>query len=316
MPSLIALIAALLVGAALVVGARFWFSRVQKRKAIERIGIEVMASRSWKDGVDLLARAVTAEGGWQIENLASPQGQPTPERLLIHGDRRALLVYKHGTNYRIGTSVLVEGERRRQDVGASELWVATLGTVEPAARTQAERTGVTLLDGPALWARASSALEPRIRSDVEREAEDSVKRPRDIATLAGTVLVLALVVVNLPDQLLGGGSDVAAPTASAPRAAAPAPRAAPTQDENEMGETTREARRAALAAELVDVEGVLGAAWSSNTTMVISLSPAADIDAVFVQACTLSAQYVELTESRLQFESDDPTIGVRWRRCA
>jgi len=318
--SLIVPIAAFLLGAALVIGVGFWFNRVQKCKAVERIGIEVMAARSWKEGLELLARSIVAEGGWRTENLASPQGQPTPERLLIQGGRRVLLVYKHGTSYRIGPNALTESARRRQDVGATELWIATLGTVEPEAQALADRTKVTLVDGKALWERANGMLEPRIRSDVDREAAESVKRPRAIAMLAIAAVALTLVIVSLPEQLPRsdiGGDGVTAPTLRPDTRPAVRPQAPAAQSGGQaaMDQDTLTARRAALAVELVDVDGVIGAAWASSTTVVISLAPSADIDAVFVKACTRSSRYAELTGSRLQFESGDPAVGVRWRRC-
>ena len=56
------LLLALLVVAGLIAASRLWFDRVQRRRLVGQIGIEVLAARHWRDGMGLLLRALEAEG--------------------------------------------------------------------------------------------------------------------------------------------------------------------------------------------------------------------------------------------------------------
>lgn len=315
MSPIVSVIVATVLAVALILGAHHYFNHIQRRRRLREIGTEVLASRSWKDGLDLLAKALKVDGA-RVEGLVGDKGIPLPERLIRQDSTSTLLVYKHGTTYRIAAPALADAQRRREEVGADALCIATLGNVDPAARTQAERDGIRVLDGAALWALVEPFIEDSVRKEVAREADEAVKRPRTLATAAAALLGAAIVMVNLPSP---APAPMAVPAATTSPVAAsnlstppnPADATAPT---DAMAE--RSARRAALASAMIDLAGVETAAWSSTTTLVIDLLPGATVDGVFAASCGLAAQYPELRdEVRLQFESDDPAEGVRWRRC-
>lgn len=315
-PPIVSILVALLLAAALILGAHFYFNHIQRRRKLLEIGTEVLASRSWKDGLELLAKALAADGA-RIEGLVGDKGVPLAERLLRRDSGSTLLVYKHGTAYRIAAPALVEAQRRREELGADALCIATLGSIDPAAAKQAGRDGIQVIDGAALWLLVEPFVEEHVRREVAREADEAVKRPRALATTAAALLGAAIVVLNLPPP----GPDPAAATAvpAAPRTgAAPAATAAPppagTEAEAEA-EAQREVRRTALALAMIDIEGVENAAWASSTTLVVELLPGATVEAVFAASCGLAKQFPELRDVRLQFESADPAEGVRWRRC-
>lgn len=317
MPSIVSVIVALLLAAGLIFGAHYYFNRIQRRRRWLGIGTEVLASRSWKDGLDLLTKALIAEGG-TAEGLVGDKGVPLAERLLQRADGRTLLIYKHGTAYRIAAPALAEAQRRREEVEADALCIATLGSIDPAATKQAERDGIRVLGGDAVWALVEPLMEERVRNEVAREADEAVKRPRTLATAAAALLGAAIVVLHLPQS---ESAPVTTATVASARPAAANTPAAPTPAAETATENTepaqREARRAALASAMIDIRGVAAASWSSNTTLVVELLPESTIDGVFTASCSLAAQYPELRdEVRLQFESADPAEGVRWRRCS
>lgn len=319
MTPIVSILVAVAVAVALILGARLYFDRVERRKAELRIGIEVLASRSWKEGLELIASALQAVGG-ASEILLSDKGVPLPERLLTADGKRTLLIYKHGTTYRIGSPALADALRRQEEIGAHALCIATLGTFEPAAVAQAERDGVRLLGGATLWPLVEGHVDGRIREEVGREASESLARPRTLATAAAALVGAAIVVVNLPDggSIAGetAGSSMIVPSPSTPRSdAAPAPPSGGAAVAA-TAPALEEARRAALVASLIDLQGVEAAQWSSNTTIVIDLLPQHGVDGVFAAACGLAAKYPELHDIRLQLESEDPAEGVRWRRCS
>lgn len=316
MSSIVSVIVALVLAAGLIFGAHYYFNRIQRRRRWLWIGTEVLASRSWKDGLDLLTKALTAEGG-TAEGLVGDKGVPLAERLLQRADGRTLLVYKHGTAYRIAAPALAEAQRRREEVEAEALCIATLGSIDPAAAKQAERDGIRVLGGDAVWTLVEPFMEERVRNEVAREADEAVKRPRALATAAAALLGAAIVVFHLPqgEPAAASMATATARPAATTSAAAPAPATETAAENTEPAQ--REARRAALASAMIDIQGVATASWSSNTTLVVELLPESTIDGVFTASCSLAAQYPELRdEVRLQFESADPAEGVRWRRCS
>lgn len=312
MSPIVSVIVAALLAVALIFGARHYFNHIQRRRKLIEIGIEVLASRSWKDGIDLLTRALCAEGA-RVEGLVGDKGVPLPERLIRQGSNTSLLVYKHGTAYRIAAQALADAQRRREEVGADALCIATLGTVDPDALKQAERDGIRVLDGTALWALVTPFIEDSVQKDVGREADETVKRPRTLATVAAALLGAAIVLLHLPAP---GPAPVATTATAVPAESPPTPPTPAVEATPADTNAQREARRAALASAMIDLAGVETAAWSSTTTLVIDLLPGATVDGVFAASCGLATQYPELRdEVRLQFESDDPAEGVRWRRC-
>lgn len=225
MSVVVSILIAVAVAVAIVLGGRLWFDRVQKRAHAQRIGIEVLNTRRWREALDLLVQALALEGYTQLAEVTGPSGMPLAERHLSRGGSRILLIYKHGTSYRIGAPALLDAERRRQDAEVDEVIVATLGSLDDDAIAQAARMKVTCLDGATVWAKAQAVLDAGTRNGVAAEAEALVDRPRRLATVGATVLGLAIVfwggnLDELAMRYWGGSSD-------ATRSAAPMARSAP-----------------------------------------------------------------------------------------
>lgn len=347
----LSILAALLVAAALVVAGRFWFGRIAKRRQVESIGIETLGARHWRDALALLVEALGRDGLTAQAELGGPQGAPLGERILRRDGSTVLLIYKHGTAYRIGAPALRDAEKRRQEAGIDEVLIATLGSIDAEGEAQAARMRITCLDGAAVWARVGGSLDPATREAIDAEAEQRIDGPRRLSTIGAAVLGFAIVFwgTNLDQWLfgLGDGADAPAIAATAPRPApaSPAPSPAPSPETPAVDpapaaadapasqapadpaaasapapaitvaeETPAERRRAALAKAIAALAEVDRASWSSASTLVLSINARSTIERAFERTCALAGDYPELREIRLQLEAAGGA-DVRWRRC-
>ena len=349
MPVVVSILVAVAVALALVMASRLWFDRVQKRRHAERIGIDVLNSRRWRESLDLLVQALAADGLQQTAEVTSAGGAPMAERVLMRGQARILLIYKHGTTYRIGAPALRDAERRRQEAALDEVIIATLGSFDDEATAQAERMRIRCIDGAAVWAKVRDVLDATARDGVAHEAESLVDRPRRLATAGAAVLGLAIVFWSTDLERLASpqGEDAAlaatataaanadapsTPDATPPDTAAASTRADTAEESAasaeaatttpSVGSTTAPATtappvvdpRVAAAKAVAALPGIDRASWSSGSTLVVSLRPRVGIDAGVEQACALSAEHPVLREARLQVEAYGGG-EVRWRRC-
>ncbi len=323
----VSIVIAVAVAIALVLISRLWFDRVQKRAHAQRIGIEVLDTRRWREALDLLVQALAREGYTQSAELTGPGGMPLAERHLLRGGSRVLLIYKHGTSYHIGATALLDAERRRQEAEQDEVIVATLGSLDRDALAQAARMKITCFDGATVWAKVRDVLDAAARDGVAAEAEALVERPRRLAGIGTAVLGLAIVFWggDLNELPMGWMSrSDAAPSTLAEAPAATPTRAVPTGPDEaiEASPTASVAtaesdaqRRANAAKALTSLPEVERASWSSASTMVVALRPRVSIDLGVEKACSLANQHPVLRDVRLQMEASGGS-DVRWRRCA
>lgn len=339
MPIVLSLLIAVIVALGLVLGSRYWFGRVQKRRHAETIGIEAISARHWRDALTLLVSALEDRGLTPGAELSGPQGAPLGERILRRGSATVLLIYKHGTAYRIGAPALRDAEKRRQEAGIDEVLIATLGEIDPEARAQATRMHVECLDGSALWALMGGRLDPSIREAIDTEAEQRIHGPRRMSTLGAAVLGLAIVYWGggVQELIQGGNSQservtvAPAPQANLPAVgtANPSPPAASaaasalaaataTASETTAAPSASEAldaERTTIAKALSALPAIERASWSSGSTVILTVSRRSTLDTAFTEACSLVSQFPALAELRLQLEASDGS-DVRWRRCA
>jgi hypothetical protein len=245
MSIVVSILIAVAVAVALVLGSRLWFDRVQKRAHAQRIGIEALDVRRWREALDLLVQALAKDGYTQAAEVTGPSGMPLAERHLSRGNSRVLLIYKHGTSYLIGPAALLDAERRRQEAEMDEVIVATLGSLDGDALAQAARMKVACLDGPTVWSKVRDILDSGTQEAVAAEAEALVERPRRLATIAASVLGLGIVVWggNLDPSSI---ASFAAPEPSPPMAA-PAPAPAPAASAGATSATPTPANPASAA---------------------------------------------------------------------
>ncbi|MCZ8113560.1 hypothetical protein [Silanimonas sp.] len=321
---------AIAVAIALVLGSRLWFDRVQKRTHAQRIGIEVLNTRRWRESLDLLVQALAKDGYTQAAEVTGPNGMPLAERHLARGGNRVLLIYKHGTSYHIGAAALLDAERRRQEAEMDEVIVATLGSLDGDALAQAARMKVACFDGPTVWSKVRDVLDSATQEAVAAEAEALVERPRRLATIGASVLGLGIVVWGGkldPSSIasfaaLEASPPIATPAPSAAASAEPSamiPVATPAADTpaapQTMAASSDEERRGALAKAITALPEVQRASWSSGSTMIVALRPRVGIERGVEATCALTAAYPVLRDVRLQLEASGGA-EVRWHRCA
>ncbi|HAI59861.1 MAG TPA: hypothetical protein DCM32_08290 [Xanthomonadaceae bacterium] len=323
MPLVLTILAAIAVAIALVLASQFWFGRVQKRRHLERIGVEVLSAQHWRATLTQLVEALELQGYSTGSDLAGAQGAPLGERLLRRGSSTVLLVYKHGTAYRIGAPVLLDAEKRRQEAGIDEVMVVTLGTVEPEARTQADRMHITCLDGAAVWALLRAGLDASTRAGIEAEAEQCIQRPRRLSAIAASILAVGIVFwsADTAPPVVPASAPASAPgsapgSAPATTTAAPATPAATATDAADAAIDAAPAvdPRVTVAKALAALPAVESATWSSASTLVLSISRRSTIDTAYADVCGLADDFPVLREARLQMEASDGA-EVRWRRC-
>lgn len=324
MSVVVSILIAVSVAVALVLGSRLWFDRVQKRAHAQRIGIEVLDSRRWRDALDLVVKALAQDGYTQAAEVTGPSGMPLAERHLSRGKARVLLIYKHGTSYHIGAAALLDAERRRQEAEQDEVIIATLGSLDNDALAQAARMKITCLDGRMVWAKVHDVLDHAARHGVAAEAEALVDRPRRLATIGAAVLGLAIIVwgSDLDHWIPAPSGTAVAPSTAASTPRVPAPAAPAVSPVTEARAATASApaldaeteRRGDIARAITALTEIERASWSSTSTMVVTLRPRVSIDVGVERACALTSAYPTLRDVRLQMESNDGS-DVRWRRC-
>lgn len=336
-PLVAAIVAAL--GAFLV--SHWWFGVHRRRKAETAAGISALAGMKWRECAGLVLQALGEKGYVEAPSSRQP-GDGGTEFLLIKGDERCLLGYKHGTAYRLGEANVRDFANAVQLQGATSGVLVTLGSAEGFARDLARRYGVDLIDGRSLWPQVEPFAPAALIEDIRAHAARQISRGQRIGAIAS--LTLGLVVFGLGSVMEPGemsGPALPAPvtpatpsaaaatpappaaaadptTATAPEAA-PAPAAAPQfQDEasraanaaleelKEVAKLTdqeRTQRRLVAASRIADLETANNAIWSTQSTLVISLVAGDGIDSGIVnEACAILTEYEELRYTRLQLE--------------
>lgn len=335
------LVAALAATVVSLVASTWWFGVHRRRRAETRAGVQALAGMKWRECAGLVLQAMEEKGYKELPSSRQP-GDGGAEFLLVKGDERCLLGYKHGTAYRLGEANVRDFANGVQLQGATSGMLVTLGSAEGYARDLARRYGVDLTDGDSLWPQVEPFAPPQMVVAIREQAADEIRKGQRLG-VAGSV-VLGLLVFGA-STLMQPGAPPAAPQvvpaaspAASPTAAegAPAANTAPAEprfaDEasRQADEALRELRQVAALTEQERIERRLAASsavgsleqvdnagWSTQSTLVIRMLRADGIDSGLVnEACAILVQYEELRYSRLQLEPPaDSTAPVRWRQC-
>ena len=338
------LVAAILVTVVTFLVNGWWFGVHRRRKAETAAGIAALAGMKWRECAGLVLQALGEKG--YVEAPASRQpGDGGTEFLLIKGDERCLLGYKHGTAYRLGEANVRDFANAVQLQGATTGILVTLGTAEGFARDLARRYGVELIDGTGLWPQVEPFAPASLIEDIRTHALQKNIRGQRLGMVASVVLGLAVFVggyamqpratpVPAP-QAAAVGTPVAAPASPAASTdAAPAPQPAAPRFEDEasnaanaaleelkevakLSDQERTQRRLVAASRIADLDAANSALWSTQSTLVIRLVRGDGIDSGIVnEACAILTEYEELRYSRLQLEPPSgEDVPVRWRQC-
>ncbi|MBW8368579.1 MAG: restriction endonuclease [Arenimonas sp.] len=322
------LITALLVSLAAFLASSWWFGVHRRRKAETAAGISALAGMKWRECAGLVLQALGEKGFVEMPSSRQP-GDGGTEFLLMNGDERCLLGYKHGTAYRLGEANVRDFANAVQLQGASSGILVTLGTAEAFARDLARRYGVELIDGRTLWPQVEPFASPTLVEGIRDKAAAEIRRGQHMGIVGSLVLGAAVFAV----ASLGQPSEIeAAPAASTatppPAEAAPAVFQDPAsvaagkamkalEEVAKLTDEQRAQRRRVAAARVADLPQANNAIWSTASTLVISLASGDGIDSGIVNdACAVLLEYEELRYSRLQLEPPAGSgVPVRWRQC-
>ena len=337
------LVAALVATAVSLVASSWWFGVHRRRRAETRAGVQALAGMKWRECAGLVLQAMEEKGYKELPSSRQP-GDGGAEFLLVKGDERCLLGYKHGTAYRLGEANVRDFANGVQLQGATSGMLVTLGSAEGYARDLARRYGVDLTDGDSLWPQVEPFAPPQMVVAIREQAANDIRKGQRLG-VAGSVVLGLLVfgasalmqpAAQLPPvpQFAPATNPAANPAAAegAPSSAEAAPSEPRFADEasRQADEALRELRQVAALTEQERIERRLAASsavgsleqvdnagWSTQSTLVIRMLRADGIDSGLVnEACAILVQYEELRYSRLQLEPPaDSTAPVRWRQC-
>jgi len=354
MPGATPLIVAIVATAAALLANAWWFGVHRRRLAETRAGVQALAGMKWRECAGLVLQAMEEKGYAELPSSRQP-GDGGAEFLLVKGDERCLLGYKHGTAYRLGEANVRDFANAVQLQGADSGMLVTLGSAEGFARDLARRYGVDLIDGRSLWPQVEPFAPPQMVITIREQAAATIRKGQRVGAAASIVLGLAIYagawlggLASSPDPATPGiarstppAAD-AAPTPASPIAgteddgdtpAAPASEPAPRfQDEAsrqadealrqleevaKLTEQERLQRRLAAASEVGELGEADSALWSTQSTLVIRMAKADSMDRGLVNdACAILVRYEELRYTRLQLEPPADGSGqVRWRQC-
>ena len=344
------LVAALVATLGAFLASHWWFGVHRRRRAETAAGISALAGMKWRECVGLVLQALGEKGYVEAPSSRQP-GDGGTEFLLVKGDERCLLGYKHGTAYRLGEANVRDFANGVQLQGATSGILVTLGSAEGFARDLARRYGVDLIDGRTLWPQVEPFAPAALIEEIRAHAARQISHGQRIGMIASAALGLAVFlagnamqappapaavapVAAAPTPATAAAATAADPATDAPAAAeTPAPAAAPQfQDEasraaNEALEELREVakltdqertqRRLVAASRIADLDTANNAIWSTQSTLVVSLVSGDGIDSGIVNdACAILTEYEELRYTRLQLEPPSgENVPVRWRQC-
>ena len=348
------LVAALVATIAALVASTWWFGVHRRRLAETHAGVQALAGMKWRECAGLVLQAMEEKGYKELPSSRQP-GDGGAEFLLVKGDERCLLGYKHGTAYRLGEANVRDFANAVQLQGATSGMLVTLGSAEGFARDLARRYGVDLTDGRSLWPQVEPFAAPQMVVAIREQAAGEIRKGQRMGIIAS--IALGLVVFALGFAMQPGepapmvSTPVSTPANTAPAAAAPADgseqAAAEASGETaaepeapvsrftdqasrdaegalreleevaKLTEQQRLERRLAAATEVGELEAADSAGWSTQSTLVIRMNRPDGIDTGLVnEACAILVQYEELRYTRLQLEPPAGTAGqVRWRQC-
>lgn len=334
----------------------FWWFGIRKRRQLEvAAGIQALAGMKWRECAGLVMEALSRQG--YSEEMSSRQpGDGGTEFLLRRGGDSILLSYKHGTAYRLGDSNIREFANAIQLSGAVSGILITLGSIEGVARDLARQYDIKLMDGASVWPLVESLVPQSLRGSIRQQASAQNRVGLLIGIAASAVVGFTVMFLGIEQSGSGSNSSLAeiAPvesptpvaasadtsspatevaTTAVPASASPSPAPVGTSAGSEsaqinaalrameevakLSDEQRAKRRADVAARIAKIGQIRSAAWSTQSTLLLSLSHSDGKDVALVtEVCDMLSRYEELRYMRLQLEPPQGTdYRVRWRMC-
>lgn len=242
------LAAALVVAVAAFLASGWWFGVHRRRMAETAAGVAALAGMKWRECAGLVLQAL-GEKGYREAPASRQPGDGGTEFLLVKGDERCLLSYKHGTAYRLGEANVRDFANAVQLAGAHSGILVTLGTAEGFARDIARRYGVDLIDGRSLWPQVEPFAPPTMVAAIRSQAAGHIRRGQRMGLIASLGLGVLVFVISGMMQPAPPMPEIAARPASAPTAADTPGAVAPEAGVDAAEAAAAAARQAAAVAE-------------------------------------------------------------------
>jgi restriction system protein len=222
MPGMSPLVAALLAAVVAFLASGWWYGVHRRRLAETDAGVAAMAGMKWRECAGLVLQAL-GEKGYREAPASRQPGDGGTEFLLVKGDERCLLSYKHGTAYRLGEANVRDFANAVQLQGANSGILVTLGTAESFARDIARRYGVELIDGRSLWPQVEPFAPAAMVAGIREQAAGLIRRGQKIGLVASLVLGIVVFLAGSALQSVNDERTLAERSAPADAAATPTP---------------------------------------------------------------------------------------------
>lgn len=322
----------LVIGAVLL-GAAFAMrlSAARRRGELEvAAGLEVLRTLRWKEFAQYVTQSFEARG-YRAETGQRRPGEDGVDIVLTRSGERLLLQVKHGGSYLVGGGPVRTLAGMLAAHGANAGVIATSGAFDAAALDAARERQVTLLAGEPLWNGLRGLLPDSLVAEVDERAGETAGRAQsklNVLAIAGAAMAVlgaglwGLAAMEARDE------PVDAPIATTPAAAADVPgasagAAATAAPPAEPSAAELAQQRDFAAAETLLVNSVASAAWSSSSTLEVTLrGPLEDARRAEIlrDVCARVTARDALRFTRLQVETiglaaGDPAAATRWYPC-
>ena len=309
-------------------GSAYWYGVARRRSSEIQLGIQALAKIKWRQCIALILETLQRDG-----YTAATRDQASDEStdfLLHRQGEKVLLSYKHGTAYQISGTDIRDFGNRLSLKGATRGLLITLGQSDARAQPLASRLGIQVFDGATLWAMLRPYLPESIVDNVNREANALSNKglwTGGFASLAAGLLVFIIgLMVFTPNSRTTAGADAlshqpsvaAIPTGPELTARKQLDEARKALDEiASLTDQDRARRRAEAAKQIAAIMQVRSAAWSAQSTLLVTLTQSDGKDKDMLnESCRILIRYEELRYSRLQIEPPPDTVQpVRWHQC-
>ena len=319
---------ALAIAAVLGASVTAYLWRVRRPQLEINGGIKTLAAMRWREFSHFVIDALREQGFEPDLEAPQPQKGEQADLLLTRDDKPWLLSCKQGVDQMVMAPQVSELARSVRESGAVGGILATLGKIDPAARTGNQ--AVEVVDGVTLWNLIEPLLPPSLQDHLAKRARDDALRGIQLAWLVSLLLgfLLAIPLTPAPERAPAAVAAAVASTippgspvspadavAPAPAVAAPEVPAAGIQPEATVMGTEDERRDEAMRM-ISALPGIEKAMWATRSTLVVYLEDAEASPPEVASLCATLEGYDELRASRLQLQ---PITGsgkpVRFMQC-
>lgn len=273
-------------------------------------GIRALAGASWREFLNLVLAALARRGYSRVvdQETASGDADFTLERDGGHW----LLSCKHASSFVLGKPAVDQLANDIRLANARGGFLVTQGRILDEARAPAQRSGIELLHGHALWPELRDLVNPGQWNTIKASANALARRR---ILLSWLLAVLAGVATWL---LLPAPAPAPAPGAQAasPAPVQPTERLATAEADAQPAEPTLTlaTQREAVARAVATLPQVTHALWTTRSTLEVHLADTTQDAAPDI--CQLVERYPDLAASRIQLTPPPGTAGqVRFRQC-